>query len=131
MATAELPVSPIPGLRTVELTPGDAFGVLLPETEGHDAATLAERLRATVQERLALRDHLSEQQVDVTVSVGVLAAASVDAAMTAEQLMQEAEAAVRRAKEGGRNRVEHVTVRSTAPPRTAPSASPRPPGQPA
>jgi two-component system cell cycle response regulator len=110
---------------------GDAFGVLLPETEGHDAATLAERLRATVQERLALRDHLSEQQVDVTVSVGVLAAASVDAAMTAEQLMQEAEAAVRRAKEGGRNRVEHVTVRSTAPPRTAPSASLRPPGQPA
>jgi diguanylate cyclase (GGDEF)-like protein len=110
---------------------GDAFGVLLPETEGHDAATLAERLRATVQERLALRDHLTEQQVDVTVSVAVLAAASVDAAMTAEQLMQEAEAAVRQAKEGGRNRVEHVTVRATAPPRTAPSASPRPPGRPA
>jgi diguanylate cyclase (GGDEF)-like protein len=108
---------------------GDAFAVLLPETEGRDAATLAERLRATVQERLALRNHLTEQQVDVTVSVGVLAAASVDAAMTAEQLMQELETAVHRAKEGGRNRVEQVEVRSTAPPRTAPSASPRQPGR--
>jgi diguanylate cyclase (GGDEF)-like protein len=88
----------------------DAFAVLLPETQGANAEMLAERLRATVQDRLALRDHVTEQQVDVTVSVAILAADSVDATITAEQLMQDAEAAVRRAKEGGRNRVERLRV---------------------
>lgn len=88
----------------------DAFAVLLPETHPGDALTLADRLRLTVQERLALRDHVTGDQVDVTVSVAVIVAESVDSTVHADQLMSDAEAAVRRAKAGGRNRVERVTV---------------------
>jgi len=88
----------------------DGFAVLLPETQPSDAERLADRLRITVQERLALRDHVTEQQVDVTVSVAVLVAESVDASVRADQMLQEAEDALNRAKEGGRNRVERVTL---------------------
>jgi diguanylate cyclase (GGDEF)-like protein len=93
----------------------DGFAVLLPETQRADAEMLAERLRLTVQERLALRDHVTEQQVDVTVSVAVLVAESVDATVRANDLLLDADQAVRRAKEGGRNRVEFVEVNVTKP----------------
>ena len=93
----------------------DTFAVLLPETEHANAETLAERLRVMVQERLALHDHVTEEQVDVTVSVAVLVAESIDASVRAEQLLEEAEHAVRRAKEAGRNRVERVDVAAATP----------------
>ena len=84
---------------------GDTFGVLLPETQGANAERLAERMRVTVQERLQLHDHRSDQQFPVTVSVGVLIAESVDQHVKAERLLAAAEQAVTRAKHGGGNRV--------------------------
>lgn len=97
---------------------GDMFGVLLPETQREHAEQLAERVRVTVQERLSLRDYKSDAQVLVTVSVAVVIAEAVDANVRAEQLLKEAEQAVRRAKHGGRNRVERVeiNVKATTPP---------------
>jgi diguanylate cyclase (GGDEF)-like protein len=99
---------------------GDTFAVLLPATQGEHAQQLADRVRVTVEQRLELHDYRSEEQVPVTVSVGVLIAESVDQSVRAEQLMVAVKDAVDRAKEGGRNRVETVDVsvaQSARPPR--------------
>lgn len=107
----------------------DAFVVLLPETQPEYARQLAERVRLTVEERLALRDYRTEDRVSVTVSVAVVVAETIDAAVKVADLMRLAEQAVHRAKHAGRNRVERVDV--SALPGTAPSASPRRSGPPA
>ena len=98
---------------------GDSFAVLLPETQRTHAVVLAERVRATVEGRIALHDYRSEAQVPVTVSVAVVFAESLDRTMHAEQLFEEAQQAIYRAKLAGRNRVEVVDisiVRATEPP---------------
>jgi len=102
----------------VSRSAGDRFGVLLPETHAEHAEQLAERVRETVQERLSLRDHRSDEPVVVTVSAAVVIAEAVDANVRAEHLLKEAEQAVHRAKHGGRNRVERVeiNVKTTIPP---------------
>jgi PleD family two-component response regulator len=83
--------------------------VLLPHTDPDNAADLAERLRATVQERLGFTDHRSERPVEVTVSAAVInIEVSVGDVIDPERLMADAEAAVERAKQQGRNRVERV-----------------------
>jgi diguanylate cyclase (GGDEF)-like protein len=89
---------------------GDCFGVLLPETQPADAARLAERVRATVEGRMALHDYRSAGQVPVTVSVAVLFVASVNRETRAEQLFEDARRALHKAKNQGRNRVEQVEV---------------------
>ena len=94
----------------------DEFAVLLPETPLGHAELLAERVRVTVQDRLALRDYRTEEQVTVTVSAGVVLVESVDSSIHAAQLLAEAEQAVHRAKHAGRNRVVRtaINVRGTA-----------------
>ena len=98
---------------------GDSFAVLLPETQREHAEQLAERVRRTVEERLELHDYRSDEQVPITVSVGVLTAEVVDQSVRAEQVLKDVKAAADRAKEGGRNRVERVDValNRTVPPR--------------
>jgi diguanylate cyclase (GGDEF)-like protein len=91
----------------------DAFAVLLPETLRANAESLANGLRVTVEERLALRDYRTEEQVQVTVSVAVLIADAVDSSLRADQILRQAEDAIRRAKQAGRNRVEVVEVGGT------------------
>lgn len=86
----------------------DTFGVLLPAIEGHNAERLAERMRITVQERLQVHDHRSDQQFPVTISVGVLVAASVERTEKAERLIAAAQEAIDRAKVAGGNRVERA-----------------------
>ena len=99
---------------------GDGFAVLLPETLREPAVHLAERVRTTVESRMALHDYRSEQDIPLTVSVGVVFADSVDRTVRAEQLFDEVQEAVRRAKAAGRNRVETVDIsiaRAVTPPR--------------
>jgi diguanylate cyclase (GGDEF)-like protein len=91
----------------------DAFAVLLPETLRANAELLADGLRVTVEERLALRDYRSEEQVQVTVTVAVLISIGVDSGLRAEQVLREAEDAIRRVKQSGRNRVEIVEMAGT------------------
>jgi diguanylate cyclase (GGDEF)-like protein len=87
----------------------DGIAVLLPRTDPDNATDLAERVRATVQERLGFTDHRSERTVDVTVSAAVLnIEVSVGDVIDPERLMADAETAVERAKQRGRNRVERV-----------------------
>jgi diguanylate cyclase (GGDEF)-like protein len=103
---------------------GDAFAVLLPETPREHAAQLAERVRSTVEARIALHDYRSEEQVPVTVSVAVLFADSVDAKVRAEGLIDEAREAVFRAKLAGRNRVQEVRLAAAHP--SAPTRDAKP-----
>ena len=89
----------------------DTIAVLLPETNPEDAMTLAERTRAMVEERLTFRDYRTEQRAVVTVSVGVASArALIGEPIDHEKFSAEVEAALERAKTGGRNRVAHALL---------------------
>lgn len=91
----------------------DSFAVLLPETAPAQAEMLAEQVRAMVEERLLLRDHRTDEAVQVTVSVAYVVLQAVNASITAEQVLLQAEHAVHRAKHAGRNRIERVDMKVT------------------
>jgi len=87
----------------------DSMAVLLTRTDAEHANGLAERVRATVEERLGFTDHRSDRLVPVTVSAAVMnVKVALGDLIDTERLMADAESAVERAKESGRNRVERV-----------------------
>jgi diguanylate cyclase (GGDEF)-like protein len=87
----------------------DSIAVLLSPAEAGRAHGLAERVRATVAERLAFVDHRTDRPVTVTVSAAVInAAVAVGEVIDPQRLIAEAEAAVDRAKRQGRNRVVRI-----------------------
>jgi len=91
----------------------DTIAVLLSRTVADDAALLAERVRAAVEERLEFLDYRSERPVRVTVSAGIVnVTVAAGQILDAERLMLEAEAALQRAKASGRNLVERVDTYS-------------------
>ena len=96
----------------------DTFAILLPETVRTNAETLAEGLRVTVEERLALRDYRTEAHVQVTVSVAALIGDGSNSNQ-ADLVLRQAEEAVARAKQSGRNRVEILDISGTRIPRPA------------
>ena len=83
---------------------GEEFMVLLPSTDLHGAAQLAEQLRQAVQ---AAPCEWQGQRIPFTVSIGVAASADTpaDPSRTSEALLQAADQALYRAKDDGRNRV--------------------------
>jgi diguanylate cyclase (GGDEF)-like protein len=87
----------------------DSIAVLLTRTDADSASDLAEQLRATVEERMEFTDHRTDRPVRVTVSASII---NLDVAagdvIDAERLLADAEAAVERSKQLGRNRVERV-----------------------
>jgi diguanylate cyclase (GGDEF)-like protein len=87
----------------------DSMVVLLSRTDAEPATELAERVRATVEERLELTDHRTDRPVRVTLSAAVMnVSARPGAPIDPERLLADAEAAVERAKQQGRNRVVRV-----------------------
>jgi diguanylate cyclase (GGDEF)-like protein len=87
---------------------GDEFVVLAPGITPEQAAALAERIRVAVADTpLALA---SGAKLDMTVSIGVagivLAREETDLKIAAERLLADADSALYRAKQLGRNRVE-------------------------
>ena len=87
----------------------DSIAVLLSSTDAEHASSLAERVRATVAERLGFTDHRSDRTVPVTLSAAVInLQVAVGDVIDPERLLADAEAAVERAKQQGRNRVERV-----------------------
>jgi diguanylate cyclase (GGDEF)-like protein len=87
----------------------DSMAVLLTRTDAEHASELAERVRATVEERLGFTDHLTDRGVPVTVSAAVVnIPKTTGVVVDADRLMDEAERAMARAKQLGRNRVECV-----------------------
>ena len=89
----------------------DSIAILLPETTPSDALVLADRTRVMVEDRLTFRDYRTDQRVVVTVSVAAVSArAIVGEPIDPTRFQAEAEAALDRAKMGGRNRVEQVQL---------------------
>ena len=87
----------------------DSIAVLLSRTDADDASSLAERVRATVAERLGFTDHRSDRAVPVTLSAAVInLQVAVGDVIDPERLLADLEGAVERAKQQGRNRVERV-----------------------
>lgn len=84
-------------------TAGDKFGLILPGTDAEAAAADAEAARENI-ERLDIPHPLEKTAPRVTVSIGIASAIPADG-MKAEELLRQAEDAVRTAKNEGRNRV--------------------------
>lgn len=80
---------------------GEEFMLFMPHTALEDALMLAERIRQAVADRTFQFDHA---KVNVTISLGVASATAQT--RTLEDLMLNADLALYRAKEQGRNRVE-------------------------
>jgi diguanylate cyclase (GGDEF)-like protein len=101
----------------------DSIAVLLTKTDAEHANDLAERVRATVEERLGFTDHRNDAAVVVTVTAAVLnMQVSAGDLIDPERLLADAEAAVDRGKKAGRNRVECVNSQPIS--RTLPHSSP-------
>lgn len=81
---------------------GEEFIVLLSETQIQDAMLIAERIRLSIQKQMLL-DH-SHHQIHFTVSIGVSQLKSHT--QNLNELIKQADIALYRAKENGRNRVE-------------------------
>ena len=84
----------------------DSIAVLLSRTDAEHASSLAERVRATVEERLGFTDYRSDGAVPVTLSAAVInVKVATGDVIDPERLLADAEAVVERAKRQGRNRV--------------------------
>ena len=90
-------------LRDVDLAArygGDEFVILAPRTDRAGACIIAERLRRRVHD-LCLE--VNGQALSVTVSLGLVATADYEQALTAERIMSDADKQLYLAKERGRN----------------------------
>jgi len=81
---------------------GEEFVILLPDTDGDNALKAAERLCKKVGATPMDVADAPDGKLTVTVSIGV---ASTQMAMPGEELIKLADAALYRAKQGGRNQV--------------------------
>jgi diguanylate cyclase (GGDEF)-like protein len=103
----------------------DQIAVLLTGSDAEHAGELAERARVMIEQRLGFADHRTDAIVPVTVTAAVVNVAGASGSVIdPERLLIDAEAALARAKQAGRNRVERTsslpTIRTL--PRNWPSA---------
>ena len=92
----------------------DSIAVLLPQTPLDQAAALAEQFRETVEQRIVLMNYMTEEASVVTVSAAAVGSDLVQTDLDRGYVMEEAEAAVMRAKLDGGNRVERVALLPTS-----------------
>jgi len=87
---------------------GDEFAVLLPDTDMSNAATVAERIRENIEkQRIEVPEAPgANRNVVITTRTSIGIAVAPMHAKTTEELEETADAALRKAKEQGRNRVE-------------------------
>jgi diguanylate cyclase (GGDEF)-like protein/PAS domain S-box-containing protein len=83
---------------------GEEFGMLLPNTPLHDAALLAERIRQSIADMLLQTPGDALIGSSITISIG--AAAFTTEMTSIDDLLRNADTAMYRAKNSGRNRVE-------------------------
>ncbi len=89
---------------------GEEFSLLLPQTRAVDAFRIAERVRANIASlRIIAPGATGGERVQVTVSIGVAALDSGSKREYAE-LMAAADAALYRAKAGGRDQVQMIST---------------------
>lgn len=82
---------------------GEEFAVLLPDTDRRGAVQIADTIREKA--RSLQIDHVRNEHKVVTVSIGVATALPHSGTATSDLLIREADAALYRAKEKGRNTV--------------------------
>ena len=93
----------------------DSIAVLLCQISADDAFFLASRVVAMVEQRLGFTDHNTDERVRVTVSAAaVTGQGSLGEPFDADRLLLEADAALKRAKLLGRNRVERAAIAPTS-----------------
>lgn len=93
----------------------DSIAVLLCQVAADDALFLASRVVAMVEQRLGFKDHNTDERVHVTVSAAAITGqGSLGDPFDAERLLLEADAALKRAKSLGRNRVEKAAIAPTS-----------------
>lgn len=80
---------------------GEEFSIILPETDSENACKLCERIRKTVEEHSFFTGN---EYINITVSIGVYTKTSGDG-ISSENMIKEADSALYRAKENGRNQV--------------------------
>lgn len=81
---------------------GEEFVVVMPDTPGQIAETIAERLRASIESK-PFRLRSTGQELHITASMGIASAGPLTE--TPEQLLKNADRALYEAKNSGRNRV--------------------------
>jgi diguanylate cyclase (GGDEF)-like protein len=81
---------------------GDEFALILPDTGADGAYSVGERIR----ERLAAHQFLAADGLNLRLTASVGVATLPDAATSAEELMQAADAAMYRVKDGGKNGIQ-------------------------
>ena len=99
---AQVMLSHVKGQDTAARIGGEEFAILLPDTPLEGARTLAERLRATIQNGRIRRGDAGEQVGSITVSLGVTAYCPGE---PFDEMMLRADRALYASKTGGRNRV--------------------------
>jgi diguanylate cyclase (GGDEF)-like protein len=85
---------------------GDEFALILPDTGAPGARAVAERVR----ERVATHAFLAPEGLDVRLTASVGIATLPDCAVTAEELVQAADAAMYRVKDRGKNGIQFALV---------------------
>lgn len=80
---------------------GEEFVLLLPDTQLEDGLVLLERLRQSTEE---CPFHFKGERLQITVSMGLT---GFSADQTTEEIFEQADQALYRAKNSGRNRIEH------------------------
>jgi diguanylate cyclase (GGDEF)-like protein len=89
----------------------DSIAVLLCQVADEDALFLSSRVVVMVEQRLGFKDHRTDERVSVTVSAALVSGlGSVGEPFDAERLLLDADAAMKRAKSLGGNRVETATL---------------------
>ncbi len=92
---------------------GEEFVVLLPNTDLDGAKVLAERIRTTVAKNM-----VEHRSIVIVFTVSIGASQYRKGMQSIDELIKEADIALYRAKEGGRNRVEVFIPDETAEPQT-------------
>jgi diguanylate cyclase (GGDEF)-like protein/excisionase family DNA binding protein len=93
----------------------DSIAVLLCQVSADDVFFLASRVVAMVEQRLGFTDHNTDDRVQVTVSAATVSGqGSLGEPFDGDRLLLEADAALKRAKLLGRNRVERSAIAPTS-----------------
>ena len=93
----------------------DSIAVLLCQISADDAFFLTSRVVSMVEQRLGFKDHNTDDRVRITVSAATITGqGSLGEPFDAERLLLEADAALKRAKSLGRNRVERTAIAPTS-----------------
>ncbi len=92
---------------------GEEFVILLPNTDLEGAKVLAERIRTTVAKNM-----VEHRSIVIVFTVSIGASQYRKGMQSIDELIKEADIALYRAKEGGRNRVEVFIPDETAEPQT-------------